>query len=108
MVRCWNTRRGNPVEDGLPSVGVPEGMGTSRPFLLLLPVISSLREVIGGSWESLRSVGRWRFPGFCEFGEGCRCPRSPDPRFPCLGMGVRRPFAGLTQISWDPLLAAGI
>ena len=30
-------------------------MGTSRPFLLLLPVISSLREVIGGSWKSLRS-----------------------------------------------------
>ena len=23
-------------------------------------------------------------------------------RLPCLGMGVRRPLAGFTQISWDP------
>ena len=34
------------------------GMGTSRPRLLLLPVTSGRREMIGGSWLSRRSAGR--------------------------------------------------
>ena len=31
-------------------------MGTSRPQLLLLPVTSGLREMIGGSWETRSPV----------------------------------------------------